>query len=497
MPAIYGFPSSSSSTAQRAGARRTVGDDRGGDVPAAGRSASRARPRRSDGRARSGRPRRAATCARRRRGRPRRSAARSARAKPATSSSADGDARAAASRDRRARVDRPQATLKQAMLGVGRHSTTANGPGGIVPVDVDRPLGDDRARRAAVDAVTADRRRGRCRHGDARRAAGERVGVEAPVGERRRDPVDDGVGHRLVEVRAEAQQVGAGGERAHRGVGDAVDAAATGDGLHVERVGDDHAVEAHRLAEVRGPRRAQRHRRVVERVGDDVGGEHRVDAGVDRRGERHQLAARQHVHRRVDARRAEVGVGAGVAVTGEVLGARGRRRRRGSPSTAATTWRATTLGRRAERAHADHRVARVGVDVGDRRQREVDAQPRRGVRPSSANAAVVSVDVVDEAERRRARRVAAPRRVEAGDVAALLVDGDRRRRREPRAARRTASATCSSSTTFWANSSTPPSPSRDAVEQPRRRLGPLERPEQHAGARRRSPASLIPSPPRR
>ena len=141
---------------------------------------------------------------------------------------------------------------------------------------------------------------------------------------------DDGVDHqaepRVRVVRlgvagvADAQQVGARGQRPHRAL--AVPDPGR-DRLHVEGVGDDHAVEAEVVAQQAEQDRAQGGRLGVVRREDDVRGHHAPHAGLDDRPERRQVALAEHLDRVGDGRQREVGVGAGRAVTREVLGAGG------------------------------------------------------------------------------------------------------------------------------------------------------------------------------
>ena len=99
------------------------------------------------------------------------------------------------------------------------------------------------------------------------------------------------------------------------------------------------------------------------------------------------------------------------------------------PVTNAATWRATSAGSLAERADADDGVERVRVDVGDRG--EVVGDPRRRASSPPSAAATDSVS----AESSTSPSASAPgtelpaRRLEPGDVAALLVDRDDRRGR--------------------------------------------------------------------
>ena len=144
----------------------------------------------------------------------------------------------------------PHVTLKHAMLARRAALDDGERTGGKLAVDRDRPRGHVVRRRAGRGPRASSRSGRPSQHGDAvvgcdqmRRAA---TGASSSA---THHSIDDGVRHRLVEVRAEAQEVGAGLQGANRGVGDPVDAATLGHRLHVECVGDDHAVEAHRLAE--------------------------------------------------------------------------------------------------------------------------------------------------------------------------------------------------------------------------------------------------------
>ena len=109
-----------------------------------------------------------------------------------------------------------------------------------------------------------------------------------------------------------------------------------------------------------------------------------IDAtsGGDRRLERHQLHGLEPIGRMVEQRQLEVRVGAGVAVPGKVLAAGGDAGalqrpddRRAEPG--------DVFGALGQRAIADHRVLRVGVDVEDRRvvERDADGVQLRGERP--------------------------------------------------------------------------------------------------------------------
>ena len=94
-----------------------------------------------------------------------------------------------------------------------------------------------------------------------------------------------------------------------------------------------------------------------------------------------------------------------------------------SPRTNAETCRRDERLVRAERADADDRVLRVRVDVGDRREVEVDADGRQ-LGAHRRRHPLRELDVVDDAERPVAGIRASGRRFEPRDVAALLVDRD-------------------------------------------------------------------------
>ena len=99
--------------------------------------------------------------------------------------------------------------------------------------------------------------------------------------------------YRLREARIpDAQQVDTGGQRPYS-TGSATDA--VGDGVHVEGIADHDAVEAELVTQHRHPRCAHRRRRRVDGWDRDMGGEHATSPGVDRRGERRDVAVQERV----------------------------------------------------------------------------------------------------------------------------------------------------------------------------------------------------------
>ena len=123
-------------------------------------------------------------------------------------------------------------------------------------------------------------------------------------------------------------------------------------------------------------------------------------AGGDRRAERRQLHLPQLVERRRDDGEAEVRVDRRRAVAREVLGAGG------DSALLETAHERADVTRderwiRPERPHADDRVERIRVDVGDRRQIVGDAGGTELI-GQGARDARSQLDVVHRAERERA-----------------------------------------------------------------------------------------------
>ena len=100
---------------------------------------------------------------------------------------------------------------------------------------------------------------------------------------------------------------------------------------------------------------------------------HARDPRRGERAERHQLDARKPLAVVLDARQIEMAVDAGVAVAREVLGAGGDAFPLQSEREGDRVARDLVRIPR-EAAIADHRVRRVGVDVGDRGEVEIHAQ---------------------------------------------------------------------------------------------------------------------------
>src|SRR3954453_2658592 len=117
-----------------------------------------------------------------------------------------------------------------------------------------------------------------------------------------------------------------------------------------------------------------------------------------------------------------MGVDVGVTVAGEVLGAGGDAARLQAPDVGGRV-PGPQAGVRPEGPYADDGVVGVGVDVGGRRPVEVHAA--RGQAPAQLPCDTPGeVRIVHGAERVVAGERGARTDVQAGDVAALLVDGD-------------------------------------------------------------------------
>ena len=108
----------------------------------------------------------------------------------------------------------------------------------------------------------------------------------------------------------------------------------------------------------------------------DVAGHDRFGAGRDPGLERRQLDALEPLARMLDDRQAEMRVDVGVAVPGKML-ERGDHAGRLQAADVGRRERADLRRILAERARVDDRVARVVVDVDDRREVDVDADGAR------------------------------------------------------------------------------------------------------------------------
>ena len=214
----------------------------------------------------------------------------------------------------------------------------------------------------------------------------------------------------------QAQRVGARRDRAH---GALLDADRVGNRLHLERIRDHEAVVAELHAkQVVEDLAAHRRGRIAERADDDVRGHDRLDAGTHRRAERRE----RRLLERVDDRQLVVRVLRRVAVAGEVLGA-GRDARALKSAHRSRHVPPDELAVRAERADADDRVERIRVHVRDGRQVQVDSRLAQ-IRADGGGDALRQPDVVDRTERGVPGVRAPGRDLEAGHVAALLVDPD-------------------------------------------------------------------------
>ncbi len=144
----------------------------------------------------------------------------------------------------------------------------------------------------------------------------------------------------------------------------------------------------------------------------------RVHGGDERR----QRGQRESAGVGRDPGQPVMGVDDGVAVAGEVLGARGDTRRLQPPHPGGGV-PGDDIGARPEGTHPDHRIQRVGVDVGARRVVQGDAG---GVQlPADvAGDLLGDIDVVQRAERKAARTGRPGAGLQPGDVARLLVHRD-------------------------------------------------------------------------
>ena len=154
---------------------------------------------------------------------------------------------------------------------------------------------------------------------------------------------------------------------------------------------------------------------------EDVGGHHSGCTGLDARNKRFQFPLHQLVKAAVDAGQAKVGIHRRIAMAGEML----ERAVDAAVQQAAHHLAAVfghTLRRIAVAAHADDRVVRVAVDVHDRGQIEIHAAAAQFLGGQQAHIVGVA-GVAGGGYRHGAGDVDLTLR-QAGDNAALLVDGD-------------------------------------------------------------------------
>ena len=286
-----------------------------------------------------------------------------------------------------------------------------------------RPCGRrvDRWRRRREAGGRVSDREALGQQGDPRRGLLEPIDRQPPRLGRGDDRVHDGEMALLRRLRAHAEQVAARDEGPHGGLRDARLGRGAG---HVEGVRHDDALVAEPTAQHVTEHRGRERRRPVrvDRADDHVRGHDAGDPRLDGRAERLELTGVEHVRLGVHARQRVVRVGHRVAVPGEVLGARGDAGRLDALDVGRGV--AGHVGRLgAEAARPDDGVLVGGVHVDHRCEVEVDAVCRQlasdGRRRGSRQRGVVEPPEQRVAGLGRARRV-----VQAGDVAALLVDGD-------------------------------------------------------------------------
>ena len=208
-------------------------------------------------------------------------------------------------------------------------------------------------------------------------------------------PLSDGVNQRLergglnVDIAAADQEtVAAGGDRLDGGVRHRI---RPGDGLHLQVVAQDDALVTELVAQQRMDDAWRQRGRLlfVERGDQHVRGHDEGDPRANGLAERHELDASEPVWRMLDDREVEVRVDRRVAMSREMLATR-RDAIVLQPADDRCAERRHHLGRFGERAIADDRILRVGMDVEDGRVIERDAdrlqlrRQRRGERAASA-----------------------------------------------------------------------------------------------------------------
>ena len=230
---------------------------------------------------------------------------------------------------------------------------------------------------------------------------------------------------------------------------------------------------------------------------DEVRGHHRGDPGLDRRGERHQLAGGAGWRGR---RRRRAARGGCPARCRRGPGSAWRRPRRPvscSPVDPGGDVRRDPVRVGAEAAGADDRVVRVAVDVGHRAEVEVDARPRparrrpRGpasrVRPRSSAAPSAAAPEHRAARSRACSRVTSPPSSSTATTRARRggVDGA------------VSAATASGpSAVLLPKRQTPPRPAASRSATSGASVVPAKAGQQHPQRQRSRSTVLIPSPPR-
>ncbi len=200
-----------------------------------------------------------------------------------------------------------------------------------------------------------------------------------------------------------------------------------GDRLHLEIVAEDDALETQLVAQqvVDDAARQRRRLLLVNRRHEDVGGHDKSHLGRNRLPERDGLDAADAIGRMLDERKLEMGVNRRVPMPRKVLSACGD----AVILQAANNGGAQLPHHRGivgERAIANDRVLRVGVNVQDGRVVERDADglefggERRGEPRRQRHVACPP--------QRRHRRPLGERRAQAGDASPFLVDADPQRR---------------------------------------------------------------------
>ena len=218
---------------------------------------------------------------------------------------------------------------------------------------------------------------------------------------------------------AQTQQVGAGFEGTHRSL---PEAGIRSHGGHVEGIGDEQATEgaAGGAVQQRARPRRDRGRSVAEGGDEHVGGHHGVEPGHDPPGREVLTLELGAVQR--DQRQRGVRIGRGGSMAREMLGT-GAEPRLHETGGEGARMGGDPIGVVAVGAGADHGVRRVRGDVQHRGEIEVHVAGREHV-PERVAGVPGQLDVVGLPQRPGGGQRGAGGRLDAGDVPALLVDGD-------------------------------------------------------------------------